>query len=195
MSLKEGQEYDLSRLVTLISSIDEVIAIILFGSIARGDYDEYSDYDLLVIFKDKESMWSRWDELFRRVGRLNLLIHLIPLSYEEFLKSEETFLEEIYKDGILLYAKYPFSIHLKPLHFRHKKLIIYSLRGLEQKEKVKLLYRLYGKRNLKKPGLLERLDGERLSEGCIIVPEENSRYILEILWKFGVKVHVLDVYA
>lgn len=195
MSLKERQEYDLSRLVTLVSSIDEVIAIILFGSIARGDYNEYSDYDLLVIFKDKESMWSRWDELFRRVGRLNLLIHLIPLSHEELLKSEETFLEEVYKDGILLYAKYPFSVQLKPLHFRHKKLIIYSLGGLEQKEKVKLLYRLYGKRNLKKPGLLERLGGERLSEGCIIVPEENSRYILEILRKFRVKVRVLDVYA
>ena len=60
---------------------------------------------------------------------------------------------------------------------------------------MKLLYRLYGKRNSKKPGLLERLGGERLSEGCMIVPEENSRYILEILRKFRVKVRVLDVYA
>jgi len=91
MSLKERQEYDLSRLATLISSIDEVIANILFGSIARGDYNEYSNYDLLIIFKDKESMWSRWDELFRRVGSLNLLIHLIPLSHEELLKVKKHF--------------------------------------------------------------------------------------------------------
>ena len=82
--MKEEQEYDLSGLVTLITSIDEVIAIILFGSIARRDCNEYSDYDLLVIFKDKESMWSRWNELFRRVGRLNLLIHLIPLIMKNF---------------------------------------------------------------------------------------------------------------
>ena len=88
--MKEEQEYDLSGLVTLITSIDEVIALILFGSIARGDCDEYSDCYLLVISKDKE---SRWNELFRRVGRSNLLVHLILLSHEEFLKSEETFLE------------------------------------------------------------------------------------------------------
>ncbi|MEM4523385.1 MAG: nucleotidyltransferase domain-containing protein, partial [Nitrososphaeria archaeon] len=55
MNLKEKLEYDLNNLVETISSIKEVLAIILFGSIARGDYDEYSDYDILVIFKDKES--------------------------------------------------------------------------------------------------------------------------------------------
>ncbi|MEM2940142.1 MAG: nucleotidyltransferase domain-containing protein [Thermoproteota archaeon] len=39
-----------------MSLIREVITIILFGSFARGDYDEYSDYDLLVVFRNKESM-------------------------------------------------------------------------------------------------------------------------------------------
>ncbi|MGC8848867.1 MAG: nucleotidyltransferase domain-containing protein [Candidatus Bathyarchaeia archaeon] len=27
--------------------------MLLFGSVARGGYDEYSDYDLLVVFEDK----------------------------------------------------------------------------------------------------------------------------------------------
>ncbi len=84
MKLGGKLESDLSRLVEIISSFKEVIGVILFGSIARGDFDEYSDYDILVIFKDKGSMWSRWDDLFKAVGKLKLLIHMIPKSFDEF---------------------------------------------------------------------------------------------------------------
>ena len=31
-----------------------VVGIVLFGSQARGDYDEFSDYDLLVLFENKQ---------------------------------------------------------------------------------------------------------------------------------------------
>ncbi len=44
--------FDLSRLVDAIAQIDGVLGIILFGSAARGDRDEYSYYDLLVLFRD-----------------------------------------------------------------------------------------------------------------------------------------------
>ena len=195
MSLRGKQGCDLDKLVRLISSFEEVIAIILFGSIARGDYDEYSDYDILVIFKDKKSMWRRWDDLFKSVGKLGLLIHLIPKSYEEFLNSEPTFLDEIYKHGILLYMKYPFIIRLRPPHLKHEKLITYDLSGLEQKDKVKLLYMLYGKKGLRKRGILSRLGGDKICDGCIIVPAENSAPLLRILREYRVKIRVLDVYV
>lgn len=37
----------------MLSRFKSIIGIFLFGSFVRGDYDEYSDYDLLILFEDK----------------------------------------------------------------------------------------------------------------------------------------------
>ncbi|MEM2154933.1 MAG: nucleotidyltransferase domain-containing protein [Nitrososphaeria archaeon] len=194
MNLKEKLEYDLNNLVETISSIKEVLAIILFGSIARGDYDEYSDYDILVIFKDKESMWKNWDELFKRVGRLNLLVHCIPKSLEEFLKSEPTFLNEIFRNGKLLYIKYPFQAYMKPLDLKPYKLITYNMSGLRQEDKMKFYYKLYGKNSSSNIGLVKKVGGIKVSEGCLLIPENSFEIIKEILNKFNVKFNVIEIY-
>ncbi|MEM1985328.1 MAG: nucleotidyltransferase domain-containing protein [Nitrososphaeria archaeon] len=194
MNLKEKLEYDLNNLVETISSIKEVLAIILFGSIARGDYDEYSDYDILVIFKDKESMWKNWDELFKRVGRLNLLVHCIPKSLEEFLKSEPTFLNEIFRNGKLLYIKYPFQAYMRPLDLKPYKLITYNMSGLRQEDKMKFYYKLYGKNSSSNIGLVKKVGGIKVSEGCLLIPENSFEIIKEILNKFNVKFNVIEIY-
>lgn len=194
MNLKEKLEYDLNDLVEAISSIKEVLAIILFGSIARGDYDEYSDYDILVIFKDKESMWKNWDELFKRVGRLNLLVHCIPKSLEEFLKSEPTFLNEIFRNGKLLYIKYPFQAYMRPLDLKPYKLITYNMSGLRQEDKMKFYYKLYGKNSSSNIGLVKKVGGIKVSEGCLLMPEDSFEIIKDILNKFNVKFNVIEIY-
>ncbi|MEM3871706.1 MAG: nucleotidyltransferase domain-containing protein [Nitrososphaeria archaeon] len=194
MNLKEKLEYDLNNLVETISSIKEVLAIILFGSIARGDYDEYSDYDILVIFKDKESMWKNWDELFKRVGRLNLLVHCIPKSLEEFLKSEPTFLNEIFRNGKLLYIKYPFQAYMRPLDLKPYKLITYNMSGLRQEDKMKFYYKLYGKNSSSNIGLVKKVGGIKVSEGCLLMPEDSFEIIKDILNKFNVKFNVIEIY-
>jgi len=192
MSLKEKQEYDLSKIAEVLSSINEVIAVILFGSVARGDYDEYSDYDILVIFKDKESMWKRWDDVFEKIGALKLLVHLIPKSLEEFLNSEPSFLEEIFKHGRLLYSKYPFQSYMKPLNLRCMYLLAYNMKSLKQRDKMKLFYKLYGKK--KSNGLIRKFGGLKISNGCIIVPEENFEDALKVLQRYGAEVKVLKIY-
>ena len=58
MKLESEMESKLDKLVQAISSVKGVVAIILFGSRARGDYDKYSDYDILVVFRDDEVMWK-----------------------------------------------------------------------------------------------------------------------------------------
>ena len=194
MSLRRRVDYDLNRLVDIISRVDGVIALILFGSIARGDYDEYSDYDILVIFRDRDVMWRNWDKLFDKVGRLNLLIHLIPKTYDELLNSEPTFLNEIYKYGIILYSKYPFKTKLGYMNLKYKKLVIYSLKGLKQRQKTKLLYLLYGKRGVKKSGLLRDIGGEKLSEGCLIIPAEEGERLINVFKQFNIKPRIIDIY-
>ncbi|MBO3754457.1 MAG: nucleotidyltransferase domain-containing protein [Candidatus Brockarchaeota archaeon] len=193
MLSREKLESDLSSLTEVVSSIKEVIAIILFGSVARGNFDEYSDLDLLVVFSDKESMWRRWDELFQKVGGLNLLVHLIPKSLNEFAGSEPTFLNEVLGHGVLLYSKYPFQSFLAPPNFKRMVLIAYSMSRLGQSDKMRLIYRLYGRRRSK--GLVEKLGGVRITDGCVLLPEENSNVILSILREHGVETRSFNIYV
>lgn len=140
-------------------------------------------------------MWRRWDELFQKVGRLNLLVHLIPKSLDEFTGGEPTFLGEVFKHGRLLYSKYPFQSYLVPFNLRRIRLLTYSMRRLRQEDKMRLLYKLYGKKGARNTGLINRLGGLKIGEGCVIMPEENAETIVKVLREHGVEVESFDAYV
>ena len=193
-SLREKVEYDLDRLVKAISSIDSVVAVILFGSVAKGRFNEYSDYDLVVIFKDRESMLKDWRSLYEKIGRLKIFVQAIPKSLKDFWKkTEPTFLNEILKSGIVLYAKYPFKLRALNIKLDSHAIISYDMSGLDQKAKMRVIYRLYGKNG--RVGLLRKLGGAKLSEGCVIVPREKSFQVLKLFEENGVKYKLKEVYA
>ncbi|MDI6690261.1 MAG: nucleotidyltransferase domain-containing protein [Candidatus Bathyarchaeota archaeon] len=83
MHLEGRHISDLNKIVDMLSKIQGVIGVFLFGSFARGDYNVYSDYDLLVLFEDKALMWRNWNELFQAVGNLKMHLHVIPQTLEE----------------------------------------------------------------------------------------------------------------
>lgn len=92
MQLRSELELDLGRLVQAITSVHGVVAVILFGSRAKGDYDEYSDYDLLVVFENDEAMWKNRRKLYENVGKLGLFTQVLTRSVRELQeKTEPTF--------------------------------------------------------------------------------------------------------
>jgi predicted nucleotidyltransferase len=113
--LKERHVLDLNSIVEAASKVRGVVGVVLFGSFARGDYDEYSDYDLIVLFEDKAKMWQSWDELFQSVGSLRLNLHLEPETLEELKTANPVFLDELSSHGKVLFAKFPLEIFFKPL--------------------------------------------------------------------------------
>jgi len=191
MSLKEEQVSSLKRVVEVLSKFDGVVGIILFGSYARGDYDEYSDYDLLVIFEDKTSMWNSWKDLFRAVGNLKMNLHVIPETMEEFKRANPSFQEELIKFGRVLYAKLPMEVYLKPVKLRPYTIIFYDMAGLNIKDKMRVSYLLYKKRG---GGLLAETGGIKLNDGCILTPSDTAENILEALNNLGVKTRKIDVF-
>lgn len=182
---------ELSKLVDAASSVEGVVAVILFGSYARGDYDELSDYDILILFEDKESLWRGWDELFKRVGALRLHVHAIPKALNEFWSGEPTFLAEVLTHGKVLFSKYPLEIPAALVGARRMAIIVYSMEGLGPRAKAKLAYRLYGRRSLGIRGLIEEVGGVKLSEGCLLVPEEGARRVEEVVRGCGAEVKVI----
>jgi predicted nucleotidyltransferase len=114
MHLEEKHALDLSRIVDVLARIQGVVGVFLFGSFARGDYDEYSDYDLLVIFENKNLMWRNWDELFKSVGSLKMNLHVIPQTLEELKATNPAFLEDLVKHGKVLFARFPLEVFPSP---------------------------------------------------------------------------------
>jgi len=189
MQSKRKQELDLERIVDSIASVDGVVAIILFGSRARQEYDKYSDYDLLVLFRDDETLWRNRRETFERISKTGLFVQVLARSLAEFERlTEPSFRDSILSQGKLLYSRYPitpspFSIAYKPMV-----LVTFSMKELEQRQKLRFNYTLYGRpeRQTRADGLLSKVRGFKVGRGVIVIPEEGSEQLYSLLKEYSV---------
>jgi len=192
MKLNEQQKLTLNDFVNSVSKIQGVVGIVLFGSQARGDYDEFSDYDLLVLFENKRVMWETWDVLFQVVGNLKMNLHAIPETLDELRDANPVFLDELRDSGKVLFAKMPFEVHLQPLNLKPFTLITYDMRNVNYPNKMKASYFLYSKGG---NGAIMKAGGAKISDGCVIVPSELADEIIRTLASFKVKTWRRDVYV
>ncbi len=106
--LKRYPHYN--ELETFVNRIEKekLKFIILYGSLSKGTYTQYSDIDVLCVF-DKE--FNNLKERFLiSYKHSEGLVQPKTLSYEEFkngLKSGNSFICSILQDGIILYNKIP----------------------------------------------------------------------------------------
>jgi predicted nucleotidyltransferase len=192
MKLRAEQESNLNSIVNAAAQVEGVLAVILFGSRAKGNYDEYSDYDLLVVFENDQTMWKNRRELYEKVGKLGLFTQVLTRTLEELWeKTEPTFLKEIFEHGLILYLRYPLCVPALLQNLRRMTIITYSLKSLTQKEKMKVIYKLFGK---KLKGIVQQRGGRKLGDGCFIVPTENLEEVTQILKRYNVRFETLTVY-
>ncbi|BAD85262.1 nucleotidyltransferase [Thermococcus kodakarensis KOD1] len=79
------------------SSIEEVF---LFGSYARGDYDEESDIDVLIVGEiDFDEVIELVTDVLLRYGEL---ISPVLLKPDEFKKRNDSFIKTVKAEGIPL---------------------------------------------------------------------------------------------
>ena len=178
----------LGKIVDVVSKVEGVVGVFLFGSLARGDFDEFSDYDLLVVFEDKALMWRSWDELFQVVGGLKLNLHVIPETLEELKTANSVFLDELSKHGKVLYARLPLEVFLQPVKLEPFCLIVYDMGGLSYRDKMKVVYFLYRKGGV---GAVAKMGGIKLSEGCVLIPRNVGDEIIARLSSLGVEARKL----
>ena len=82
--------------------------IILYGSYARGDENEESDIDFLVLLRDEEIRVgheiSSISHLMSRLGLAqNIWISAQPLSVSKFLKMNQPFFVNVKQEGVVVY--------------------------------------------------------------------------------------------
>jgi HEPN domain-containing protein/predicted nucleotidyltransferase len=97
---------DLDRLVARIVEKVDPLAIYLFGSRARGDADEDSDYDLMIVIPDERMNRQIWDDLQEARRGVDLSAELIPAragGFADWRHEVGTLSFEVSNDGVRLY--------------------------------------------------------------------------------------------
>lgn len=81
---------------------DSVEEVILFGSYARGDYDEESDIDVLIVGDvDFNELMEVVTDILLEYGEL---ISPVVMKPEEFKKREDSFIRTVLGEGKVLYS-------------------------------------------------------------------------------------------
>lgn len=173
--------------------------IILFGSVARGDFGELSDIDVFIdvigkterIKKSIENITkrffdsSRFNEYWKLMGVDN---NIKPIVGE--LNSWKDLRENIILNGITLYGKF------KELPKRTNPMILFQWNSIKNDSKRVLLnkrlfgYKQYGKEYY---GLVETIDGEKIGANCILIPIEHYKKVLGIFRKMKVSIKMREV--
>jgi hypothetical protein len=78
--------------------------IVLYGSYARGDWNEWSDIDLIVVSEDFQNLgyWERIDKLVDAIYPTRAPIEAVAMTPDEWEKGD-SMIAQIARDGELVY--------------------------------------------------------------------------------------------
>jgi predicted nucleotidyltransferase len=146
-----------------------IFDIIIYGSAVKGK-EKPRDIDILIIFLEG-SLRERLDiiqEIKSKVKRYVANADIKQILLKELFSVSFLARTSIFLEGISVFNKKKFC---ETLGFESFTLFWYTLEGLTHTQKVKFNYILAG-RGMK--GVIEDLNGERIANGAIKIPIENS---------------------
>jgi len=78
--------------------------VILFGSRARGEGDEFSDIDVLVLLSPLGDFWQEFSRIGRVANRVSLehdvVVSAIPAELEEFQRRNSPLFLNVRREGV-----------------------------------------------------------------------------------------------
>ncbi len=187
----------IKKIVKGLLAIEDIRAIILYGSFARKEATSRSDIDLFILTTEKKTEKEIEDKIIRIELEVGRNIQPTIRTLKELEKTDSGLLQNIFQEGRVLYLKEPTDIPSSML-LEQKPQLIYSfqLSDLNQNEKVKFNNEFYGRKKEKYSykGLLQEIGGQKLSAGCIMIPHMQKETIEKFFRKFKVKFEQLKVW-
>ncbi|MFH1519234.1 MAG: nucleotidyltransferase domain-containing protein [Candidatus Omnitrophota bacterium] len=187
----------LKKIVKGLLMIEDIRAIILYGSFARKEATSRSDIDLFILTTEKKTEKEIEDKIIRIESETGRNIQPTIRTLKELEKTDSGLLQNIFQEGKVLYLKEPTDISSSML-LEQKPQLIYSfqLSNLNQNEKAKFNNEFYGRKKEKYSykGILEKIGGQKLSSGCTMIPYEQKEKIEKFFKKFKVKFEQLKVW-
>jgi len=175
----------------------EVKSIILFGSVAKNNFDEESDIDLFVeTDKKNEKRIMTALELYKKTKEYEKF-QLAGIKNELSLKCGNLnewkgLKRSIISGGIVLYGSY----QGKPEKLKHKLLFSLKTENLERQKKIKIWRKIYGYQQKvgKKIYVSKGFAEKKLGRGVFLVSAENSQEVLDFLIKNKIKYSFSDIW-
>ncbi|OGX45131.1 MAG: hypothetical protein A3G38_04455 [Omnitrophica WOR_2 bacterium RIFCSPLOWO2_12_FULL_51_8] len=185
------------KIVKALSEIDDVRVIILYGSFARGEATSRSDIDLLILTSKKNTFKEAQDSIISIETKIGRNIQPTIRTLKELGNTDSGLFQNIFQEGKVLYLKEPADIPSSML-LEQKPQLIYSFQisNLGQNEKAKFNNELYGRKKGKYSykGLLGEIGGQKLSAGCVLVPQRKKQKAEKFFRKFKVYFTQLKVW-
>lgn len=107
MERKRLLERELDRYLRLLTQHSDPEQVIVFGSLASGEIQPWSDIDLVIVEQTEQPFWQR----LRRVRRLlkprvgtDILVYT-PEEFERLRHERAFFSEEILAKGVVVYER------------------------------------------------------------------------------------------
>ena len=181
-----------------------VSAIMLFGSVARGEARKGSDIDLFFVLfrKNKKTEGVISETLLRLEKEYKVKIQCI-IANKNFDTINRQFLDTILREGVVLHGTLP-AISMQKLDLEPYSLIRYSLLNLSQPEKMRIQRALSGKETQKiykgktykskKRGLLAECGGLKTGIASLLIPAKYSGKIARELRRYGARVRVIPAW-
>jgi len=182
--------------------------IILFGSVATGEYDKQSDIDLFVevnsdaVSGKVEEIMKEADKRFSTIVEKKWALLGIEMPIRYIVGNLKTYKwkelkSEIISTGVSLYGKYVdvkeglrhfslFSYDLSKLNNRKKALFIRKFSGYSQKRKGK---------TYNTPGYLNEIGGFKTGKNAVLVPIEKSGETHKFFISFGITPEIREVWV
>ena len=171
----------------------------MFGSVARGDFDEDSDIDLFInVVEDekkiKEIAEKRLDKFYKskisEIWSLKGIKNKIQINVGDLDKWKLK--RSIISEGIVLYGKY------NKVPGDMKGFAEFNLNPIKNIAKRNLILRkLFGRyeKGYSKKGFLEDVGGKKLSSLSFIVPLKNSNDVISLLNKHKIDYMFFELWS
>jgi predicted nucleotidyltransferase len=106
MNRGERLSYELNKIVKILIDEYRVEKIILFGSLAKNEINEWSDIDLIVIKDTDKPFYERLEEVIEIV-KPDIGVDIIVYTPEEVDEMKESlfYTEEVLKKGKIIYER------------------------------------------------------------------------------------------
>ncbi len=178
----------------------KVNEIILFGSVARGDFGKESDIDLFFdvenINQEEEIKKNLNNELIKfSKSKIAETWSLMGIKNEVSIKvgklDEWKLKRSIISEGIVLYGKY------KELPENLKKYSYFNMQPIQDiAKRNKIIRALFGRKEEKynNEGLITKLTGKKLTPISFMIPAESNNEIFELLSKEKINYSFFEVW-
>lgn len=178
----QSQVYEgIEEVARRIADTQGVIGVALFGSYARGDFDEGSDVDLLVVFRSRDELDRGMRRIHEVTARVDLFFQVVSMTSDEFSRSP--LLDSVLREGRFYFGEERMRKLARPR--KPYALITYSTANLSPKERALTAQRLEGRRSgrYRYEGFIQQLGGYKVGRGVAMIPAGELRGLADFLDK------------